>query len=38
MEIKNTHTTNRYNALNQAFVQMKFAADYSFSLSVYISS
>lgn len=29
MEIKNTHTTNRYNALNQAFVQMKFAAKYS---------
>jgi len=26
MEIKNNHPTNRYNALNQTFVQMNFAA------------
>ncbi len=38
MEMKNPHATKRHNVVNQAVVQMNFVADYSFSLSVYISS
>lgn len=38
MEMKNSHATKRHNVVNQAFVQINFSADYSFSLSAYISS
>lgn len=33
-----THATMHYNVLNQAFVQVNFGADYSFSLSTETSS
>lgn len=33
MEMRNLHATKRHNVLNQAFLQVNFGADYSFSLS-----